>query len=396
MCRTEKKGYIYQFLPKEFEYLTKISKIEYKEYKLKTDYLINIMHELILKFYFSENQDVKYNLWSCILKKKYGKIYNIYIQYLVEYKFMNYVSNYYVGKKSKSYKLNITSLNIIRYKSSDKILLKKYKKDYLYRTFTAKQESSIPLELRKLLIDDLYHIKIDYDKAFNWLKKAKKSKEIILNKYMKNLSSIDSIDTGHIFFKFDSFGRLHTNFTVLKKYIRQNCLSIDGDSIFEIDIANSQPFFFAVYLKDEIGIENFNDEVKKYVDCVKNGLIYDEFLYKFPKELKCRNDAKIMMYKILFGNNIDNKKESKMFMSLYPTVYNYIKEYKYLSESYKSLSHELQKLESNFIFNKVIHEIKLKFPQIRLFTIHDSIIFPLKYKTEVELIFNYHFRNLLN
>jgi len=395
MCRIENRGYIYQFLPKEFEYLTKTKKVDYKEYKLKSDFLINIMHELILKFYFSENQEVKYNLWSSILRRKYGKTYNIYIQYLVDNKFFDFVSNYYVGKKAKTYKLNITSLDIIRYKATDNILLKKHKKDYLIRTFTAQQESTIPIDLRKKLIDDLYHVEIDYDKAFKWLNMAKKRKEIDLHKYMKNLSSIDGIDTGHVFFKFDAFGRLHTNFTVLKKFIRQNCLTIDGELLSEIDIVNSQPFFFAVYLKNEIGIENFNDEVRKYVDCVKNGLIYDELHEKFPDKLKSRNEAKMMMYKILFGNNFDNKKESKIFKSLYPTVYEYIKEFKYLSDSYKSLSHELQNLESNFIFNTVIQEIKTKFPHIRLFTVHDSIVFPSKYKNEIELIFNSHLRKLL-
>jgi hypothetical protein len=395
MCRIENRGYIYQFLPKEFEYLTKTKKVDYKEYKLKSDFLINIMHELILKFYFSENQEVKYNLWSSILRRKYGKTYNIYIQYLVDNKFFDFVSNYYVGKKAKTYKLNITSLDIIRYKATDNILLKKHKKDYLIRTFTAQQESTIPIDLRKKLIDDLYHVEIDYDKAFKWLNMAKKRKEIDLHKYMKNLSSIDGIDTGHVFFKFDAFGRLHTNFTVLKKFIRQNCLTIDGELLSEIDIVNSQPFFFAVYLKNEIGIENFNDEVRKYVDCVKNGLIYDEFHEKFPDKLKSRNEAKMMMYKILFGNNFDNKKESKIFKSLYPTVYEYIKEFKYLSDSYKSLSHELQNLESNFIFNTVIQEIKTKFPHIRLFTVHDSIVFPSKYKNEIELIFNSLLRKLL-
>jgi len=395
MCRIENRGYIYQFLPKEFEYLTKTKKVDYKEYKLKSDFLINIMHELILKFYFSENQEVKYNLWSSILRRKYGKTYNIYIQYLVDNKFFDFVSNYYVGKKAKTYKLNITSLDIIRYKATDNILLKKHKKDYLIRTFTAQQESTIPIDLRKKLIDDLYHVEIDYDKAFKWLNMAKKRKEIDLHKYMKNLSSIDGIDTGHVFFKFDAFGRLHTNFTVLKKFIRQNCLTIDGELLSEIDIVNSQPFFFAVYLKNEIGIENFNDEVRKYVDCVKNGLIYDELHEKFPDKLKSRNEAKMMMYKILFGNNFDNKKESKIFKSLYPTVYEYIKEFKYLSDSYKSLSHELQNLESNFIFNTVIQEIKTKFPHIRLFTVHDSIVFPSKYKNEIELIFNSLLRKLL-
>jgi len=239
MCRIEKRGYLYQFLPRTYKYWTETKKIEHKGYNLKTDYLINISHELILKYYFTN--EVQHNLWSSILRRKYGKTYNIYIDYLVKCGFMNLVSNYYVGRKAKTYKLNITDLDIIRHKATDNILLKKHKKEYLFRTFTAQQETPIPLELRKPLIDDLYHVNIDYKKSFKWLENAKKNKTIELNKYFKNLSSIDGIESGHIFFKFDSYGRLHTNFTVLKKYIRNNYLTIDGESIEEIDVSNSQP-----------------------------------------------------------------------------------------------------------------------------------------------------------
>jgi len=393
MCRIEKRGFLYQFLPREYEYLTKTKKIQYNDHTLKTDYLINIIHELILKFYFTN--ELCHNLWSSILRRKYGKTYNIYIQYLVEAKFMNLVSNYYAGRKAKTYKLNITTLDIIRHKATDSILLKKHKKDYIYRTFTALQDSPIDVNLRKKLVDDLYNVEIDYDKAFKWLKEEKKSGKIELNKYFKNLSSIDGIDTGHVFFKFDSYGRLHTNFTVLKKYIRQECLTIDGQRVAEVDITNSQPFFFAIYLKNEIGEENFNDEVRKYVDCVKNGLIYDEIQSQNPTLIKTRNDAKILMYRILFGKNGDKRSESKIFNSLYPTVYEYIKEFKYLSDSYKSLSHQLQLLESDFIFNNVVKEIKEKFPHIKLFTVHDSIVFPRKYKEEINLIFNSHLKKLI-
>ncbi len=393
MCQIEKSDFLYQFLPREFEYLTLTKKVIYKDINLKTDYLINIIHELILKFYFTN--DESHNLWSNILKRKYGKHYNHYIDYLVENKFMNMISNYYVGKKAKTYKLNITTLDIIRHKSTDKILLKKHKKDYIYQTFTNKQESPINLQIRKKLIDNLYHVNIDYDCAFNWLKTQKKNKTIDLNQYFKNLSSIDGIQTNHIFFKFDQYGRLHTNFTVLKKHIRQNCLTIDNQQIMELDISNSQPLFFAVYLKTEIGEDNFNDEVKRYVECVKNGLIYDEIQQRFPDIIKNRQDAKMLMYKILFGKNGTRKIENKMFKELYPTVFNYIKEFKILSDSYKSLAHELQNLESNFIFNTVIVELIKKFPHIKFFTVHDSIIFPSKYKEEVSLIFNYHLKKLI-
>jgi len=387
------KGYLYQFIPREFEYLTKIKSIEYKGFKLKTAYLINIIHELILKYYFTN--DVKHNLWSVILKKKYGKYYSTYILYLLEYDFMSMLSSYYTGKKAKTYQLNITNLDVIRTKISDKIILKKYKKDYIFESFTSIQDSPIEMSLREILIDDLYHVKIDYKKSFDWLKMQKKDKVIELNKYFKNLNSIDGINTGHIFFKFDSYGRLHTNFTVLKKHIRNNHLTIDGEELIEIDLPNSQPYFFAVYLKKEIGEHNFNDEIRTFMEVVKNGLIYDQILETYPEVLSSRKEAKILMYKVLFGRNTDKRLENRLFKKMYPSVYDYIKEYKYLSDDYKSLSHQLQKIESDFIFNKCVKTIKNKFPHIKLFTIHDSIVFPIKYKEEVSIIFRNFLKDLL-
>jgi hypothetical protein len=39
--------------------------------------------------------------------------------------------------------------------------------------------------------------------------------------------------------------------------------------------------------------------------------------------------------------------------------------------------------------------LKEKFPKIRLFTIHDSIVFPVKYKEEVNIIFRNFLKDLL-
>jgi hypothetical protein len=62
---------LHQFIPQSFLYLTQTKKITHKEQILKTDYLINLIHELILKFYFTN--DIKFDLWSILLRKKYGK-----------------------------------------------------------------------------------------------------------------------------------------------------------------------------------------------------------------------------------------------------------------------------------------------------------------------------------
>ena len=391
MCRITDNGYISQFIPEDLKYLSNDKKITYNGILLKTDYIINICHELILKYYYTD--EVKHDLWSKILRNKYGRNYKTYLDFLIEKKFLSLVSNYYVGKKCKTFKINLDFLEkVARVKIHDSILLNKYKKEYLSRLFTEENNSPINPTLRKILIDDLYHVELDIDASNNWLENEKSN--LTLHQFFKNHSLIGGIDEGLLFYKFDSFGRLHTNFTTLKKYVRKNYLKIDGKELMELDIKNSQPLLLAVLLKKEFDEKNFNEEIKKYIEIVKSGLIYDDLFEKYPEYIQSRDAAKKFVYTVLFGKNYYKIIENKIFQKEYPTVYDYIKTLKNLN-GYKYISHQLQLLESNFIFDKVVTEIKNKFPHIRLFTVHDSIIFPVEYKEEVSLIFNNHLKKLL-
>jgi len=384
--------YLYQFIPEKFEYLTKIKVIQYKGVNLKSAYLINIIHELILKFYFSSRNyidvgptdDIKFNLWSPILRRKYGMHYNIYIDYLIEKEFITLFSNYYVGKKAKTYKMNYFELDSIRkIKTYDNILIKKSSKEYLMQSITSYCNSPIDPKMRKKLVDDLYHIQIDHDKSIELINKLKDSGEIEMNKFYKNQHSIDSIKNNNLFFKFDEYGRFHTNFTILKREIRQSYLTIDNEEIMEIDVNNSQPLFLALLLQEEMNPDD--TEVSNFIWLAREGLFYDFILGKFPG-LK-RKDVKLLTFKVLFGHNGINSAENKIFSSLFPVIYDYVLEYKSVNDNYKSLAHTLQRMESDFIFGKVVKKLYEKIPDIRLFTVHDSILFPIKYKKEVTDIF---------
>jgi len=384
--------YTWQFVSNDFQYLTQQKKVEYKGINLKCSYLINIIHELIIKFHFSKNTDITFKLSSIILKKRYNEHYNYYIDYLCEQGFMSMVSNYCVGKKTKTYKLNIEHIyNVIRWKNYDKILLKKIDNRY-ESSITEMNFSSISIDVRKKLIESLTKIDIDYDEALKFIDYKRKIGEMCEPKYQKNLISIENINSKSIYFNFDDYGRFHTNFTILKREVRNRCLSIDNEMLDEIDIKNSQPLFFAVLLKKELPY--INGDTKRYFDLVKQGLIYEDIIEK--SKLTKRFEAKELMYKVLFGNNVKtNKKLNKIFQKLYPSVYEYILEFKENRTSYKELSHELQKMESDFIFNTVIKEIYEKYPDIILFTIHDSIVCSKSNYEKVKVIFDKHFNELI-
>jgi hypothetical protein len=398
-----KEKFLTQFIPKEFQYLLTTNKIVYKEINLKTAYLINIIHELLLKFYFNNSysnieDEIKFNLWSKLLKKKYGMTYNYYIDYLVEKQFIYFVSNYYKNMKSKTYKLNVNYIqNITRCKTSDNILLKKYSKDYLNKSFTEINNSSIDIDIRRKLVDDLYTVQIKYQDSIDYLNDLKEKNLICDVKYQKNSLSIENINDGNLFFKFDDYGRMHTNFTILKKEIRQNYLLIENSEIEEIDIKNSQPLFLSLFLKKEINNEILkNKEFILYNNLIKNGLLYDYIMDKCSEYVKDRNEAKLLIYRVFFGKNILKIKDNELFNKLFPNIYNYIKEYKQFNNNYKTLSHELQLLESNFIFNTVIKKIYEIDKNIKLITVHDSIIFKKKDKDIVLQIFNDEMNKLLN
>ena len=310
--------YLYQFISKDFQYLTQQKKIPYKGINLKCSYLINIIHELLIKYYFSNNLDIKFNLSSVILRKKYGEYYNYYVEYLCDNGFISLVSKYYVGKKTNSYKIVSNSIyDVYRFKNFDKILLKK-NKNRNEISISDMNQSNIPPFIRTKLIQSLNNIKVDYDGAIRYIEELKTKNLIDEPKYQRNLISIENINLQNIYFNFDDYGRFHTNFTILKKEIRNEFLSINNEMIAEVDIKNSQPLFFAVILKKHL--LDINGDTKKYFDLVKSGLLYDDIIAN--SKLTKRNEAKELIYKVLFGDNLKtNKKSNDIFKKLYPSVY---------------------------------------------------------------------------
>lgn len=395
---SQKKDFLSQFLPEKYTYLLKTDKIPYRGINLKTAYLINIIHELVMKYYFQKDdileRELRFNIWSTLLREKYGAFYNYYIDYLVEHNFMIMVSDYYRNQKARTYMINSNILPHMKVcKIYDKVLQKKHSKEYLTKTFLSLNNSPIPIEIRKKLVDDLYKVKIDVDGSMNLLNERKTNREIDYNKYHRNLISIQNIGTNNIFFKFDEYGRMHTNFTVLKKEIRKNFITLNGVPTYEVDIKNSQPLFLVVLMKEKLHIsEIIKPDVSKYINLVKDGLIY-EYLVE-NKVVKDRDAAKILMYRVLFGKNGYKKRESVLFNKHFPTVFNFIKDYKESAKDYKVLSHDLQLRESDFIYNKVIRHLMNSYPDMPIFTVHDSIDVPIKDKDKVDAIFDYYLRNL--
>lgn len=381
--KISRKKYSLQFLPACLDTIKDKKTIDFKGKKIKTSYLIDIVNGLILKYYFKK--DNKYVLNATILKDRYGYLYNYYINYLVESNILIMVNNYKKGFSSRIYSLNskIFKSKISRYKNEDKVLIKKYKKKIFDTIDIADNESNlIDISVKKKLISDLFDVNINMERSIFFLDNIK---DRDIDMYNRNLYSVDCINNKHIFYHFDNFGRMHTNYTILKSYIRKNCLLINGEETCEMDISNSQPLFLAKLINDSGSNWIDKDEFKIFKELTINGKYY-EYL-KQILNISDRREVKEMTYKVLFGRNSSNSKADKNFKSIFPTIHRFIQLYKKENGDYKVLAYKLQKMESDLIFNKIIKRIIINNPEIKVITVHDSIVVPIKFRDEANTIF---------
>lgn len=375
------KTFTLQFLPECMYDLENIKTIEYKEFKLKTDYIIDITHNLLLKYYFKK--DNRFPLNSIVLKDKYGFMYNQYINYMVDNNIIVMIKNYQTGLTSRVYALNddIFRNKIKRYRNSDKVLIKKYKLKFV-DMFDDSVKDLIDTEVKEKLVSDLFNVKIEYDRAIFYLNSVKYHDYDVYN---RNIYSVECINNKHIFYHFDSYGRMHTNYTILKSFIRKNCLLIDGEETCELDISNSQPLFLSKLIADSKTKWVNTDEFELFKQLTISGKYYQYMMDMLGETNKKK--IKEMTYKVLFGRNIRHSKIDKSFKSIFPTIHNFIKLYKKEHDDYKILAYDLQKAESNLIFNKIIKRIINTHPHIKMITIHDSIVIPKKDRDIASIIF---------
>ena len=368
-------------IPKRFQQLVSRKKIRYKSTNLKTVYLFHLIHHFIYHYAFDKDE---VRLSSSVLQENYGMNYLRYIEYLIENGFIIKAGNYSTQhRKSNKYRLIEKLDDVVIYRSNDFVFDKKCRKRLAEKNQKiGAVKSTIPVSIRKKLISDLNSITIDDTESINFIDTT-----IIDNrrKYLKNLIMITKIKDGDIFWKFDKHGRFHSNFTNLRKGIRNQYLRIDGEPIAEIDIKTSQPFFLCQILKKEWLI-NDCDDIKKFIKIVEGGDLYKHFLERYPYEFNDRNSVKPMMFKCLFNKRKKVSHYKAIFRKEFPTVYEFIKNYEVNYGEY--LWKSLQRMESHFIFNTVYPAIINQIKNIKLFSVHDSLHFPQKYYSEIKIIWD--------
>jgi len=366
--KINKIQYINNILPKILYGKSIFEFIEFADKKIKTSYLIDLTSHLISRYFLTNDNLI--SLSSKILRKRYGEHYNWYVSYLCDKEIIKLKKNHFNGKNCRVYEFNHRILHddLQLFQNFDKFLLKKNRFDG-NEIFEQDLSQNHILDFVKLkLIKDLYKVVICTESS-DYLFKS-----IIFEKHtlICNRHSVECINNQQLFYHFDRYGRMHTNFTNLKSIIRKQCLILDGSKTKELDIKNSQPLFLNKLIETYQNEFEFDQvEIGLYKKITLDGNFYSYLMGKF----NTNNSKKVkdIVYKILFGKNFPNKYELE-FESLFPTIHKFIKYFKKKSGGYKYLSHKLQNLESELIYNKIIREIMSLDNNIPIITVHDSII----------------------
>lgn len=386
---------ILQFLPTSLEKLISNREIiSYKEKRLKSNFLIDIIHNLMLKYYNTIKNgvgDTEFNLSSIILREKYGANYNYYFNFLIENGIIRLSSNYLVGKKTKTYGLTEYTLKseIKRFKNTDKKLVRKWRDNILGIQTKENINNYIEPDIKNRLVNDLFSISIDMDLSKTYLERYVEENDI----YQKNMFSVESINEGNIFFNFDDYGRMHSNFTILKSIIRKKCLLIDGEPIVEIDIKNSQPIFLMILIQQNLNLIKDKEEFNFFKRSVINGSLYKYFMDEC--DISDKKVVKELIYKVLFGRN-GRDAENLIFKKLFPSIYSFIKLYKRNNGDYRTLAYYLQRSESALLFNNIVKRVYTEYNYIKLFTIHDSICFNQKWFYIIKPLFDEEMNKLFD
>lgn len=381
-------------LPKKYEYLTKTKKISHDGSNLLTIYLIHLIDHIIREYTYDE---LKVPLYSVVMKQIYGNNYSDYVKYLEETGFIKKDKKYSTIKHhSTLYRVTDRLSKVFVYRGYDYKLQKKLTNFY-DNLKPQKVNSPIPVEIRQKLIDDLKSVTIDFEGSVNFILDKVKDNP---SRFTKNLSMINKIKDGDLFYTFDKWGRFHSNFTNLKSEIRKQFLKIDGQPMGCLDVKSSQPFWLSQVMKREVLISDV-EEVQRFIKILedKNQDIYILFVDKYPEIFNDpdpdvnRRNSKMMVIKSLFDRTRRKVEHKELFKKEFPYISEYMDVYKY--DSFQELWVTLQKMESDFIFKKVYRSIVQEIPTIKLMTVHDSISYPIQYHDKIKIIWDKHWLELV-
>jgi hypothetical protein len=227
----------------------------------------------------------------------------------------------------------------------------------------------------------------------------------------------EQLQQGDLWFTVDAFGRLHTNLTSLPRWLRSH-LTVENERLVNVDIGESQPLFLVIALAvaeearertgtrgrgpeagdkgtgpahhlmlDKVMLDNrpllagkidreakaFREalpaDMRRYLETVEARGLYQAVAGKLGVT---RNEIKRRVLAVFFDKPEHRNRVSRVLDELFPGVMAAMRQAK--RGDYRRLAHFAQRIESRFMFGRVVPRIMAARPALFVGTIHDSIL----------------------
>lgn len=272
----------------------------------------------------------------------------------------------------------------------------------------------------------------EHERLYHWLNQVQlnhQSASTFLNglvlegrqKTRRELDLLRLVDRD-FYFVSDISGRVHNNVVNLASEFRQ-FLSIKEIGLVCLDIANSQPLFFSIYLLNDLYscsplssppcLHNVPEkrrtlldsrliesrpglpkDVQEYIKLTEQGRLYDYLMDKMRVKYKSRQGFKRRFFEQVFYCKPSEYKAQmrEAFKFSFPNVQKAIEELK--AKDYKNAPLTLQRREAQFVIHDICRRMFEEHPEAPVLTIHDSVLTTSKWVKKVERIMREEFLRL--
>jgi hypothetical protein len=303
------------------------------------------------------------NIHSGKLQSMIGRNYSKAMGHLGACKLIDINPKYQVDEFSKSYRLHQDLRNC----------------DVKHHTLKRARPLLMPTKAREFLPDEVSKI------LFRELQRIQIPVDLVRNR--SDILRFEFIRNGMYYASRCEYGRFHSNFTAVSRSGRKLLRSANGLPLVEVDISNCQPLLLGGYLRKlspQAGIR-VEDE---YIRVCEEGQFYehlaDELRTSGELPNADRSYVKERAIRLLFQkpSNMARNPLSRALQRSFPGLHQLVMTAK--QENYKNLSHELQRLESKILIDKVCGNLFQRHPNLSILTVHDSILCEESYVDEVK------------
>jgi hypothetical protein len=217
----------------------------------------------------------------------------------------------------------------------------------------------------------------------------------------------EQLRQGDLWFTVDAHGRLHTNLTSLPRWLRSR-LTVDGFRLVNVDISESQPLFLGLALAlttdrhesrgrgqgtggtgthphhlmldntmldsapqfvGKSGRRRLPADMRRYLETVEARGLYRAVAGRLRAT---RDEVKRRVLAVFFDKPGHHNRVSRVMDELFPGVMAAMRQAKW--GDYRRLAHFAQRIESAFMFGRVMPRIMAARLDLFVGTIHDSIL----------------------